>query len=367
MIEVKDLVKKYGSHEAVRGISFKIESGKIYGFLGPNGAGKSTTMNIITGCLAATSGSVTINGHDIFEDPLEAKRHIGYLPEIPPVYTDMTPEEYLMFVAEAKRVSYGRALKQISSVLELTGLTEVRRRLIGNLSKGYRQRVGIAAALIGDPEIIILDEPTVGLDPKQIIEIRNLIRRLGQIKTVILSSHILGEVSEICDHVIIISKGEIVADDSIAALEASLSSESHIKLKARATLEEARRVLGEVDSDLTVVTESVGKGGVCSLELDAGEDMAATEKIFSAFSAAGVVLSELCRPELTLESVFLKLTDGDISSAEDTERSVDALSGEDMPEEGGGDENDTDESAEDDGEDDYVPMFSSKKNDEENE
>ncbi|MBQ3591170.1 MAG: ABC transporter ATP-binding protein, partial [Clostridia bacterium] len=214
MIEVKHLVKRYGDFEAVRDVSFTVEKGRIYGFLGPNGAGKSTTMNIITGCLAATEGEVTINGYDIYEDPVEAKSCIGYLPEIPPLYTDMTPDEYLYFVGKAKGLK-GKALEDgVDKVIAKTSLTPMRSRLIKNLSKGYKQRVGIAQAILGDPEIIILDEPTVGLDPLQIIEIRDLIQALGRDHTVILSSHILSEVQAVCQTVMIIHKGKLVACDT---------------------------------------------------------------------------------------------------------------------------------------------------------
>ena len=208
MIEVNHLTKKYGNNTAVDDVSFKIRNGRIYGFLGPNGAGKSTTMNIIAGCLAATDGTVLINGCDICNDPIEAKKQIGYLPEIPPLYTDMTPHEYLRFVAEAKGVKETKLDKQVNEVMELTGITHMKDRLIAGLSKGYKQRVGIAQAMLGNPDIIILDEPTVGLDPQQIIDIRALIRKLGETKTVILSSHILAEIREVCDHIIITSTKE---------------------------------------------------------------------------------------------------------------------------------------------------------------
>ena len=218
MIAVKNLTKKYGDFAAVRDVSFTMEKGRVYGFLGPNGAGKSTTMNIITGCLAATSGSVTIDGLDIYEDAVDAKKKIGYLPELPPLYTDMTPDEYLLFVGRAKGLRGDALYEEVERVEKRTGLTEMRARLIKNLSKGYRQRVGIAQAILGDPEIIILDEPTVGLDPLQIIEIRELVRELGENHTVILSSHILSEISAVCDYVIIIAHGEIVASDTIENL-----------------------------------------------------------------------------------------------------------------------------------------------------
>ena len=214
MIEVRNLVKKYGSHMAVNHLNFTIEKGKIYGFLGPNGAGKSTTMNMITGYIASTEGEILIDGHNILEEPEEAKKKIGYLPEIPPLYVDMTVSEYLKFVAELKSIPKEKRSGNINEVMSTTKLQSVKDRLIKNLSKGYRQRVGLAQALLGYPEIIILDEPTVGLDPKQIIEIRDLIKSLGNKHTVILSSHILSEVSAVCDHVLIIDKGKLVASDT---------------------------------------------------------------------------------------------------------------------------------------------------------
>ena len=223
VIEINNLVKKYGDHVAVDDLSLTVEPGKIYGFLGPNGAGKSTTMNIITGYLGATSGKVKINGHDIFKEPEEAKKCIGYLPEIPPLYVDMTVREYLDFVAELKKLEKSLRKRYVEEAMETTGITDVSNRMIRNLSKGYRQRVGFAQAILGYPEIIILDEPTVGLDPKQIIEIRELIRKLGEKHTVILSSHILTEISAVCDHVFIISKGKLVASDATENLVSLMS------------------------------------------------------------------------------------------------------------------------------------------------
>ena len=225
MIEVRNLTKKYGDHEAVSDISFTVEEGHIYGFLGPNGAGKSTTMNIITGYIAATSGDVIINGHDILKEPRTAKSCIGYLPEVPPVYQDLTVREYLEFAAEIKGMKKQAKKDAVAEAVKTAMLEEVEQRLIKNLSKGYKQRVGLAQAIIGLPEVLILDEPTSGLDPKQIMEMRDLIKRLGDDHTVILSSHILSEVSAICDHVIMISGGKIVANDSLEALTAEKSLE----------------------------------------------------------------------------------------------------------------------------------------------
>lgn len=239
MIEVKHLCRKYGEHRAVDDLSFTIENGYVYGFLGPNGAGKSTTMNMITGCLAATSGQVLIDGYDIFEDAQEAKKRIGYLPEIPPLYQDMTVREFLNFVAKAKGVPKQALDEQLFSVVSLVGLEEVEERLIKNLSKGYKQRVGIAQALLANPEIIILDEPTVGLDPKQIIEVRDLIRELGKDHTVILSSHILSEVRSVCDRILIISKGKLVANDTPENLEKLYALKSFEEIFLELTGEEA--------------------------------------------------------------------------------------------------------------------------------
>ena len=241
MIEVKNLVKKYGDHIAVDHLSFTVEEGHIYGFLGPNGAGKSTTMNMITGYIGPTEGSIMINGHDMLENPEEAKKCIGYLPEIPPLYVDMTVREYLNFVAELKKLEKGRRNKYVEEAMETTGITAQQSRLIRNLSKGYRQRVGFAQAVLGYPEIIILDEPTVGLDPKQIIEIRDLIKELGKNHTVILSSHILSEISAVCDHIFIISKGKLVAGDSTENLMKQMSGAQEIELLIKGDIHRDRR------------------------------------------------------------------------------------------------------------------------------
>lgn len=251
MINVSHLTKCYGSFKAVDDLSFEIENGQVYGFLGPNGAGKSTTMNIMTGCLSPTEGSVSIDGHDILEEPEKAKRLIGYLPEIPPLYTADTPYEYLKFAGEAKGLKGAELKVQIEGVMEETGIITMRDRLISALSKGYRQRVGIAQALLGDPELIILDEPTVGLDPLQIIEIRELIKKLGEKHTVILSSHILSEVQAVCHKVMIISKGRLIAFDTPDNLEHIMTGSGEIRLKARAAKAEADDIL----SRLSLITE----------------------------------------------------------------------------------------------------------------
>ena len=256
MIEVSNLTKKYGKHEAVKNLSFHVEKGQIYGFLGPNGAGKSTTMNVITGYLCATEGTVTVNGYDTFKEPEKAKAQIGYLPELPPLYPDMTVTEYLKFVAKLKKIAKSERKTMIDEAMELTGITDVSSRLIKNLSKGYKQRVGLAQAILGYPEVIILDEPTVGLDPKQIIEIRDLIKKLGEKHTVILSSHILSEVSAVCDQIMIMSHGQLVANDTpdnlANLLSENHSSELHIKgtpeqlEKVRQTIEDAKLEVSEM-------------------------------------------------------------------------------------------------------------------------
>ena len=250
MIEIKNLVKKYGNHVAVDDISFTVESGKIYGFLGPNGAGKSTTMNMITGYIGNTSGSIVINGHDILTEPEEAKGCIGYLPELPPLYVDMTVMEYLQFVADLKKIPKAEREKNITAAIELTKLNDVSERMIKNLSKGYKQRVGLAQAVLGFPEIIILDEPTVGLDPVQIIEIRELIKELGKEYTVILSSHILSEIQAVCDYVFIISKGKLVASDTTDNLLKKMSKEDEMaELVIKGPLKDVEKLLAKIESE----------------------------------------------------------------------------------------------------------------------
>ncbi len=307
MIEVKHLVKRYGDFEAVRDVSFTVEKGRIYGFLGPNGAGKSTTMNIITGCLAATEGEVTINGYDIYEDPVEAKSCIGYLPELPPLYTDMTPEEYLYFVGKAKGLR-GKALEDgVDRVIAKTSLTPMRSRLIKNLSKGYRQRVGIAQAILGDPEIIILDEPTVGLDPLQIIEIRDLIRELGQNHTVILSSHILTEISAVCDYVIIIAAGKIVASDTIENLTKLNEGKSYIDMDVRGSAEAVEAAAGTLQGVAHMEVRPGENATHLRLEVEGKEDI--RDHVFFTFAERRLPIIAMQYEEVTLEKVFLALTE----------------------------------------------------------
>jgi ABC-2 type transport system ATP-binding protein len=308
LIEVKNLTKKYGGNVAVDDVSFKIRGGKIYGFLGPNGAGKSTTMNIIAGSLAATSGSVLINGCDICDDPIEAKKQIGYLPEIPPLYADMTPEEYLRFVARAKGVKPTKIDKQVNTVMEQTGITHMKHRLISGLSKGYKQRVGIAQAMLGDPDVIILDEPTVGLDPQQIIDIRALIRKLGESKTVILSSHILAEIREVCDHIIIISRGKIVADSSLEELESRAGDGVTLRMSVKGARD---TVLSVIESYPNIRRCSVlsDKDGVVDLELELPRGLDIRDELFFAMAAKRCAVINIEQVSASLEQVFLSLTD----------------------------------------------------------
>ena len=310
MISVKHLTKCYGEFTAVDDLSFEIDEGHVYGFLGPNGAGKSTTMNIITGCLSATSGQVTIDGHDIFEEPKEAKRAIGYLPEIPPLYTNETPEEYLKFVAEAKGLKGKEMDRQIEGVISQTRIQNVRKRLISKLSKGYRQRVGIAQALLGNPKVIILDEPTVGLDPIQIIEIRDLIKQLGKNHTVILSSHILSEVQAICEKVLIISGGKLIAFDEPEHLEKSLAGSNEILFTTEATreeVEEVKSLLGEI----TEVSYRETQDGLLSVTMktDSDDIRGISRKLSMEFAKREKALYELTSKKANLEDIFLELTD----------------------------------------------------------
>lgn len=310
MIEVKHLTKRYGNHVAVNDLNFTIDKGKVYGFLGPNGAGKSTTMNIITGCLGATEGEVLIDGHSIAEEPMQAKRLIGYLPEQPPVYMDMTPAEYLDFVARAKGIPAKERAQQIETVTEKTRIQDVRNRLIRNLSKGYRQRVGIAQALLGRPEIIILDEPTVGLDPAQIIEIRELIRELGKEHTLVLSSHILSEVQAVCDAIMIISKGRLVASDTSENLTALFAGTVTLNLDVRATEDAARKVLDTVPG-IEDMALSAGDPGVTHVQFKPEEDQDIRETLFFAFAKAGLPILSMMQNHASLEDVFLELTQDD--------------------------------------------------------
>lgn len=313
MIEVKNLVKKYGNHLAIDYLSFKIEKGKIYGFLGPNGAGKSTTMNIMTGYLGATRGEVLINGHDILKEPREAKKNIGYLPELPPLYMEMTVLEYLDFAAELKGIPKEKRKSSVEEVLELVKLADVRDRLIRNLSKGYRQRAGLAQAILGFPDIIILDEPTVGLDPKQIIEIRELIRKLAKDHTVILSSHILAEVKEVCDYIMIIAKGRLVASDTPDNLEHLLDDAKFIEIQAKAGPSRIREILEPIQEILSIKMEE-REDGTTFATLETKENTDIREKVFFAFADQKCPLLLLNTSNASLEEIFLELTQGDAES-----------------------------------------------------
>lgn len=308
MIEVKNLVKKYGDHTAVDHLSFTVEKGQIYGFLGPNGAGKSTTMNIMTGYLGATDGEVLINGHDILKEPEAAKKSIGYLPELPPLYMDMTVMEYLKFSTELKKIKKEDREAEIEKALKLVKLADVQDRLIKNLSKGYKQRVGLAQAILGFPEIIILDEPTVGLDPKQIIEIRELIRELAKEHTVILSSHILAEIREVCDYIMIISKGKLVASDTPEHLEELMNGSDTIHIETRAEEETVREILSGLKDieDVTYTQENE----ILKAEVKTKERKDIREAIFSAFAEAQCPLLTLQKTTVSLEEVFLELIGG---------------------------------------------------------
>ena len=308
MIEINHLVKKYGSHVAVDDLSLTVEPGKIYGFLGPNGAGKSTTMNIITGYLAATSGEVKINGFDVLKQPEEAKKCVGYLPELPPLYMDMTVKEYLDFVAELKKIEKSLRAGYVKEAMKITKTEEVSGRLIRNLSKGYRQRVGFAQAVLGYPEILILDEPTVGLDPKQIIEIRDLIKELGKKHTIILSSHILSEISAVCDHVFIISHGKLVASDSTENLLERMTGAQEIELLVKAeedTAETAIREIAQVER--CEKTESKEDGAV-QLLVTAKKDADVREAIYNTCVEHHMPILEMKAASKSLEDVFLELT-----------------------------------------------------------
>lgn len=308
LIEAKNLVKRYGDNVALHGVSFTFEKGKIYGFLGPNGAGKSTTMNIITGCLAANEGEVRVNGYDIYKDAKKVKRSIGYLPEQPPLYGDMTPFEYLTYVGEAKGLRGDELLRSLANAVKLTHISPVKDRLIKNLSKGYKQRVGIAQALLGDPEIIILDEPTVGLDPKQIIEIRNLIRKLRDDHTVILSSHILTEISEVCDYALIINEGRVVASDTIENLTRIFDSCSYVNIEVRSTEKQARDVIMSIAGIEDFKVGSKG-AGITAAKIRVTKDSDVRSDLFFAFASAGYPIIAMNFEEVSLEKVFLALTD----------------------------------------------------------
>lgn len=334
MIEVKNLTKKYGSHMAVDNLSFKVSEGMVYGFLGPNGAGKSTTMNIMTGCLAATGGDVIINGCNILDEPVKAKKTIGYLPEIPPLYPDMTVREYLTFAAELKKVPRKEVKMAVIHAMQELSIMDVADRLIRNLSKGYRQRVGFAQALINDPETLILDEPTVGLDPKQIIEIRELIKSLGRRHTVILSSHILAEVSEICDTVLIMSHGRLVAAGTPKELADAAAGQIHVTITSPAEMTALQSVLADLPR-VKSMNLADGEDGTVTARLTFDGEDDPRKDIIAALSAAGCPYYSVDVKRASLEDIFLELTDSeeyedeeDLGDLEE-EAQTDSASGED--------------------------------------
>ena len=311
MIEVNNLVKKYGDHTAVDHLSFKIEKGKIYGFLGPNGAGKSTTMNMITGYIASTEGTVTIDGHDILDEPEEAKKCIGYLPEQPPLYFDMTVLEYMKFVADLKKIPKDKKASMIEEVMDMVKISDMRNRLIKNLSKGYRQRVGLAEAIMGYPEVIILDEPTVGLDPKQIIEIRTLIKNLKKKHTVILSSHILSEVSAVCDYVLIISHGKLVASDTPENLGKLAEGSNTLDMLIKSDKTAIEQGLKEIEGIDTVSLKHDDKQNLWNVNISTEEQNDVRESVFYKMAQLNCPIYEMKSKKVSLEEIFLELTASD--------------------------------------------------------
>ncbi len=302
MIEITNLTKSYGTLKAIDRLNFKVNKGEIVGFLGPNGAGKSTTMKIITGFMPPTDGMVKVSGFDVFEDPIEVKKRIGYLPETPPLYTDMYVQDYLAYVAKLKGVTKGKVKNGVDTALQKANLQDVRKRMIRNLSKGYRQRVGIAQAIVSDPEILILDEPTVGLDPKQVAEIRTLIRSLAGHHTVVLSTHILSEVQAICERIIIINKGKIVAEDTLEGLNRRMSGVTRLVLKIKRPNQEFEKSL----KDMSGVVHCSGGHGLYSLDINDAQSM--PEKIAEHAVKSNVGLLEMKSQDMNLEDIFIKLT-----------------------------------------------------------
>ena len=321
MITVSNLTKKYGQKTVLDNVSFDVKEGEIVGFLGPNGAGKSTVMNIITGYISATEGSAQIDGHDIAKEPIEAKKRIGYLPEIPPLYVDMTVREYLEFVCELKKVKKADMKAHIDGIIETVKISDVENRRIGNLSKGYRQRVGLAGALIGDPPVIILDEPTVGLDPKQIVEMRNVIKSLGETKTVILSSHILSEISAVADRVIIINRGKIVTEDTPENLQKRLGKSHRVLLTVSGDREKAEQLLKSFDGVSGVVCTS-SNGDEHSFEFETLLGANDRKKLFFAFAKENLAIMSQREKKLTLEEIFLSVTGSDGKGSDGVEGDI---------------------------------------------
>lgn len=310
MIEVKNLCKSYGSKLAVDNISFSAAESEILGFLGPNGAGKSTTMNILTGYLSSSGGQALINGIDILEDPVAAKKDIGYLPELPPLYLDMTVMEYLNFVYDLKKCRLPRR-SHLAEICSLVKITDVTKRVIRNLSKGYRQRVGLAQALVGNPKVLILDEPTVGLDPKQIIEIRTLIKKLGKNHTVILSSHILSEVQAVCDRIVVINKGKLVANDTTENLSHNLSADHKLTVQIEGPVKEVQALLTAIPDMVEVHVNRTIEKTITEYELNAKEGADVRREVFKRMAERSYPILLMRSSELTLEEIFLKLTTGD--------------------------------------------------------
>ncbi|MDR2657482.1 MAG: ABC transporter ATP-binding protein [Oscillospiraceae bacterium] len=314
MIEIQGLSKRYGNKYAIQNVTFTIQKGEILGFLGRNGAGKTTTMNIVTGYISASEGRVLLDGHDILEEPRVVKRRIGYLPEQPPLYMDMTVDEYLKFACAIKEVKPGAVKAHLNDVCELVKIQDVRKRLIKNLSKGYKQRVGLAQALIGNPEMIILDEPTVGLDPRQILEIRSLIKRLGQDHTVVLSSHILTEVADVCERVVIINKGKIVAQDKLGSLTSDVGDTFRITLRVAGQENEIKRTLRSLEGARYVDSLGVKEDGSYDFMVETDRSMDIRRPLFNTLAKAGLPILMLRPADITLEDIFLKLT-GDSEEA----------------------------------------------------
>lgn len=310
MIEVKNLTKHYGDKKAVNDISFVVNDGEILGFLGPNGAGKSTTMNMLTGYISSTSGSVLINGVDVLEDPIKAKANIGYLPELPPLYLDMTVKSYLNFVFDLKKCKLPRK-SHLTDICELCKITDVKDRIIKHLSKGYKQRVGLAQALIGNPPVLILDEPTVGLDPKQMVEIRTLIKKLGRNHTVILSSHILSEIQAVCDRVIIINKGEIAADDTAANLSKKISTDHRLIVRIEGNKDEILFELRKIPGLKYVRADMEREKDVYEYEMEAEEDIDLRREVSRLVNKMNWTILLMNSAEITLEDIFLKITMGE--------------------------------------------------------
>lgn len=333
MIEVSHLTKNYGARRAVDDLSFSVPTGQIVGLLGPNGAGKSTTMNMLTGYLAPTSGTVTIEGHDILDDPIQARRCIGYLPEIPPLYQDMKVNEYLRFVAELRGIPRAQRATEVNTAAGQAGVTDVLNRLIRNLSKGYRQRVGLAAALVGKPPFLILDEPTVGLDPKQMIEMRSLIRQLGKDHTVLLSSHILSEVSAVCDHVLILSGGRLVASGTPAELEQRVSGGGQLSITVAGPLQAARSAALQVDGVLSVQAVPAEEKGqtLLTVEVPAEKDLRAA--LSAALGLAGCPVVAMAQQRMSLEDIFLQLTENAPASAKEQSAPAETSDGPDETDE----------------------------------